>query len=133
VLIIAGILTFVGFEYMPDNTLISDYEVLKQTILQKRFNALGYSYVGEDNLTCIEFNTTWLNEDENLSKVKYFFKSDIYSKDVQKICFDYMGRDFNGSVDENLTNLIHIPIIITLDYRGEEKNITIYPITGAVK
>lgn len=134
VIIVAGILTFIGFEYLPDNTLISDYQMLKQKILQKKFNALGYRIYEGNNLTCFECNKDWLNKDENSSKIKYVFKSEIScTNGVNKICFDYLGRDYNGSVDKNLTNLLSDFIIVRLNYKNEEKNITIYPYTGAIK
>ncbi|WP_457565040.1 pilus assembly FimT family protein [Caminibacter sp.] len=134
VIVIAGIMTFVGFEYMPDNTLISDYQILKQKILQKKSNALGYRYTGENNSTCIVFSKEWLNNDDNTSNVRYVFKSDISSDvDGNEICFDYMGRPYKGSVDANLSNLLHQQVIVTLKYRNREKNITIYPISGEVK
>ncbi len=134
VIIIAAVMTFLGFEYMPDNTLVSDYQMLKQKILQKRSNALGYSYTGENNLTCIKFDKDWLNSDDNSSKVRYLFKSDITS-DVEgnEICFDSLGRPFKGGVDENLTKLLHTRIIIKLSYKGNEKNITLYPISGEIR
>jgi len=44
-----------------------------------------------------------------------------------------LGRDYNGSVDRNLTNLLSDFIIVRLNYKNEEKNITIYPYTGAIK
>ena len=134
VIIIAGIMTFIGLEYLPDNTLVSDYQMLKQKILQKRSNALGYNYIGENNQTCIEFDKDWLNNDDNNSKVGYVFKSEINS-DVEGnvICFDYEGRVFKGEVDSNLSNLLHKEVIVTLKYKNKEKNITIYPISGEIR
>jgi len=140
VIIIMGILTFVGLEFIPDETLVVDTQMLKQKILDKKSNALGFDYTGENNLTCITFSKDALNFDENLtSKTKverYKFKSQISIKGLKngnRICFDAMGRPFEGKVDKNLTNLLHNYIIIKLKYRNEKNTIILYPITGALK
>ncbi|WP_456479668.1 prepilin-type N-terminal cleavage/methylation domain-containing protein [Nautilia sp.] len=138
VVIIMGILSFVGFQFIPNEKLFSDREVLVQKILEKKANALGYEAEGNESYYCITFTKEWLNNDDNKSseKVHYVFKSDISvtpSLYNDTLCFDYVGRDYNGSADENLTNLLHTNIIITLKYRKKEENITIYPITGSVR
>jgi len=137
VMVIMGVMTFVGLRFIPNETLTSDTQMLKQKILEKKSNALGYS-VSESNLTCIVFDRDWLNEDDNTSsqKVHYVFKSDISvvsGLNSDKICFDTLGRVYDSSVDEQLTNLVHTNIIIKLKYNKREKNITIYPITGSLR
>jgi prepilin-type N-terminal cleavage/methylation domain-containing protein len=141
VIVIMGILSFVGIQYIPDEKLTVYTQMLKAKILEKKSNALGYRYTGENNLTCITFNKDWLTLDENNSKVKYDFnKTYITNINVfpqlndNRLCFDYLGREFNGSVDENLASLIHYDIIITLKgEKNKEENITIYPISGMVR
>ncbi len=140
VIVIMGVLTFVGFEYIPNNTLDMDTKVVAQKILNKKSNALGYYYTGKNNLTCITFSKDELNKDENITSKtnveKYKFKSDIsvYGlKNGNTVCFDEIGRVFDGEVDDNLTNLLHNYIIIKLNFRNEERNITLYPLTGAIK
>jgi prepilin-type N-terminal cleavage/methylation domain-containing protein len=140
VIVIMGVLTFTGLQFIPDEKLTVYTQMLKAKILEKKSNALGYRYTGDNNLTCITFNKDWLTLDENNSKVKYDFNKTYISISIEpdlnenRLCFDYLGRDYNGSVDENLTNLIHNEVNITLTYRNNEQNIiTVYPISGAVK
>jgi prepilin-type N-terminal cleavage/methylation domain-containing protein len=139
VIVIMGILSFVGLQYIPDEKLTTYTQMLKAKILEKKSNALGYRYTGDNNLTCITFDKDWLTLDENYSKVKYDFNKTYISIETDlnqsRLCFDYLGRDFNGSVDENLTNLIHTNIIIKLKdkRKNKEQNITVYAIIGNVR
>jgi len=49
------------------------------------------------------------------------------------ICFDSKGRPHDGNfTDDFNANLLSSQKIITLEYRGKERNITIQPITGYV-
>ena len=136
VIVIMGILTFSIFEFIPDNTLISDKEMLKLKIMQKKSNALGYKKIGFNDYICITFDKDYLNdEDKNSSeKVHYRFKSDISVEGLSgnRVCFDNFGRIYNNEVDVMLDNLVDDVIIIKLIYRNDEKNITIYPLTGAI-
>ena len=136
VIVIMGILTFSVLEFIPDNTLISDKEMLKLKIMQKKSNALGYKRIGFDDYICITFDKDYLNEEDKNSseKVHYTFKSDISVEGLSenKICFDSFGRIYDGEIDIKLENLINKVIIIRLTYKNEEKNITLYPLVGAI-
>jgi len=149
IIVIMGILSFSALQYIPDEKLITYTQMLKQKILEKKSNALGYVYTGDNNSTCITFNKDWLQNDENRSevKVKYNFKKSDFDKTYiiihppsslkdynNTLCFDYLGRPFKGSVNENLSNLLTTKVNIIISYR-EDKNqtITIYPISGFVK
>jgi len=137
VIVIMGILTFSALEFIPDNTLISDKEMLKLKIMQKKSNALGYKKIGFDDYICITFDKNYLNEEDKNSseKVHYKFKSDISvisGLSTDRLCFDEFGRIYDNEVDVNLTNLIHDMIILKLEYKNEESNITIYPLMGAI-
>jgi len=142
VIVIMAIMTYVGMEYIPDNTLVSDTQMLKQKILEKKSNAIGYK-ISESNLTCIKFNKDWLNIDDNISKDKVHYKfkttiSAVYesnkSKFDKKICFDYLGRPHSGKVTDDLTGLLNTNIIITLeDSHNKKNNITLYKISGSVR
>jgi prepilin-type N-terminal cleavage/methylation domain-containing protein len=139
VIVIAGILTFLGMEYMPDEKLTVYTQMLKAKIMEKKSNALGYKAEGFDNYFCIKLDKQWLQNDENGSKVRYNFNIKDITVQVSpalendSLCFDYLGRDYNGSVDSNLTNLIHQNIIITVKYKNEESAITVFPISGTVR
>ena len=140
VIVIMGVLTFTGLQFIPDEKLTVYTQMLKAKILEKKSNALGYRYTGDNNLTCITFNKDWLTLDENNSKVKYDFNKTYISISIEpdlnenRLCFDYLGRDYNGSVDNNLTNILHTNIIITLkNEKNKEESITVYPISGMVR
>jgi prepilin-type N-terminal cleavage/methylation domain-containing protein len=135
VLVIMGILTFVGMQFIPNETPISDAEILKKLILNKKTNAIGYKIFGENNETCIRLNKDYINNEENLSRVKYKFKSSIeidgLSDDL--LCFDYKGRPYDGEVDEKMTNLLKNFVTITLRYNRKEKNLTLFPVSGYIR
>ncbi|GAB6074015.1 pilus assembly FimT family protein [Nautilia lithotrophica] len=138
VIVIMGILSFIGLQFIPDETLTSDTQMLKEKLLQKKSNALGYTIYGNDSYVCLTLDTSVLNsEDKNSNeKVHYKFKSQISVnglKNGNTICFDSLGRPFDGEIDINLTKIIHTNIIISLKYKNDEQNFSIYPITGAIR
>ena len=145
VIIILALLSAVAVYYIPDNTLYENTKVLKEKILDKRSNAINF-ISNENNLICIEFDINKLNEDENNSRVKFKFskrltintygcdnKANISFENNKTICFDRFGRPFVGEVDDKLKNLCNNNAIISISYKNKEKNVTIYPISGAVK
>jgi len=136
VIIIMGILSFIAVSYIPDDTLIDNTKALKNLINLKETYALGYeANMSDDNdkkKVCITFDKNTLNNEENSSKIRYYFKADI-SSNVQTVCFDKFGRPFENSIDTKDSNLLHKNVTITLSYKNKDKNITIYPITGYVE
>ena len=147
VIVIMGILTFTGLQYIPDEKLTTYTQMLKAKILEKKSNALGYKLSkndeGNDSYYCIRFDKNWLTLDENNSKIKYDFNKtyittikavDKNNNNINRICFDYLGRPYNGNVDNNLTKMIHTNIIISLkNEKNKEENITVYPISGVIR
>ncbi len=141
VIVIMGILSFLGLQYIPDEKVTAYTQMLKAKIMEKKSNAIGYKAEGFDGYFCIKFDKEWLTDDEADSKIKFDFnKSYIKLKispllDDKKLCFDYLGRDYNGSVDNNLTYIIHTNIIVTVKRNDKdiEQNITIYPVTGTIR
>ena len=136
VIIIMGVLSFIAVSYIPDNTLTDDTKALKNLIKLKETYALGYeANMSDDNdkkRICITFDKNILNNEENFSKIRYYFKSDI-SSNVKTVCFDKFGRPFDNSIDIKDKNLLHKNVIITLSYKNKDKNIKIYQITGYVE
>jgi len=134
VLIIIGILSAVGagYIYNSENVVLSDANILKQKLLEKRSNALGFiadmDNEEEKNAVCLDIDKDNLSEDSD--KIKYTFKSDIDSF-YDTLCFDSFGRIYKGNV--NIGNLIHNEFNITLRYKNNEKNLTVYPVSGYVK
>ena len=146
VIIILAIISAVGVYYIPDPTLQESANVLKSKILNKRSNAINFITKSENNITCIEFNITKLNKEENSSRVKYHFSKRVTLKTTgcknnanidfetnKTICFDSYGRPFVGEVDEKLDNLCQNDANISIDYKNKEKNIIIYKISGVVR
>ena len=145
VIIILAIVSAVGVYYIPDPTLQESANVLKSKILNKRSNAINFITDSENNITCIEFNISKLNKDENSSRVRYHFSKRLTLKvsgcanagidfeDNKTICFDAYGRAFAGEVDEKLNNLCNSDANVSIDYKNKEKNITIFKISGFVR
>ncbi len=135
VLIIIGVLSVIGagYIYNGENVLLSDANVLKQKLLEKRSNALGFmadmNKEDEKNSVCLKINKDDLSKDSD--KVKYIFKSTINSSwDI--LCFDSFGRIYHDEV--NISNLIPNEFNITLKTEDNNKKIlTVYPISGYVK
>ena len=75
VIVLMGLLTFVGLSFIPDNTLSDNTKALKNLINMKITNALSYeanmSDENDKKRVCITFNTDSLNSEENTSKIKY--------------------------------------------------------------
>jgi len=132
VIVITGLIAAVAFFSIGDNKLISDYQVLKEMILDKKTSALGYKKSGANVNQCIILDKDILNNGDN--RVKYSFKSDISVSGIDSnvLCFDYLGRAYDLEVDEKMENLVHNKITVTLKYKDKEKNITIYPFGGAI-
>jgi hypothetical protein len=132
VIVITGLLASMAFFSFKDNRLISDYQVLKHEILNIKTKALGYQKYGKSSYQCIVLDKDILNNNDN--RVSYKFKSEISITGLSgnTLCFDYLGRAFDGEVDINMVKLLHNKVIVTLNYKNKEKNITIYPFGGAI-
>jgi len=137
VIIIMIILTVVGLSFLPNETPLSDAEILKKIILTKKTNAIGYKVFTENNDTCLKITQNYINSEENQSKVKYRFKSTINVNGLDNsedlVCFDYLGRPYDGVVDINLSNILKNNVIISLKYHNKEINLTLFPITGYIR
>jgi len=136
VIIIMGILTVVGLSFLPNETPLSDAEILKKIILTKKTNALGYKVFTENNDTCLKITQDYINSEENQSKVKYRFKSSITVNGLNSdslLCFDYLGRPYDGVVEKNLSNILNKNVTIILSFHNKEKNLTLFPISGYIR
>jgi len=138
VIVIVGILTVLGIESIPDNTLNNNTNFLYNKILEKKANAIGFdanmSKADENRTVCITFTKNWIKNDENYSKVKFNVSNRIsISADINTICFDSLGRPYNGSIQNDFSNILHTKKQVTLTYQNNQKNIIIYPMTGYVE
>ena len=138
VIIIVGILSVLGIESIPDNTLNNNTHFVYNKILEKKANAIGFnadmSKSDENRTVCITFTKDWIKNDENYSKVKFNLSNRIsISADINTICFDSLGRPYDGAVKNDFSNMLHTKKQITLTYNNNSKNIIIYPMTGYVE
>jgi len=132
VVIIISLLSALAIISMPDNRLIDDYNVIKQKIINTKSQAIGYKEEGSNEKFCITLTKDSLNNDED--KVKYKIKSDISTNlDSNILCFDYLGRSFGGSVDFNLSNILHKVVEVNVSYKGNVKTIKVYPFGGDIE
>jgi len=144
VIVLIGILTNVGLTFLPDNRLINDTNFLIMKIKAKQKGAIGYDIYKsgkpwqiptknslEYNLTCIELNTTILEQNDNKSQTPYKFSSTISVDKNKTICFDEDARPYhqNSSGGEQLL-LTSLDINLTL--KGQTKKLSIMPVSGFV-
>jgi len=139
VIIIIGLLAIGAINAIPDNTLLNNTNFIYNKILEKKANALNFEANmsnGDENRTvCITFTKEWIKNDEQYSNVKFNLSNRItITPQIQTICFDYLGRGYNGSVDlEKFKNLLHSDIEINVSYKDQVKTIVINPITSNVE
>jgi len=140
VIVIIGIITGVGLNSFKTNYLLNDTNFIALKIKNAQFSGIGYSHLdfgggvsSTDRTGCIEINKTSLEENAtNPHKVNYKLHVTLNPTDTT-ICFDSKGRPHDGNfTDDFNANLLSSQKIITLEYRGKERNITIQPITGYV-
>jgi len=139
VIIIVGILSVGAINAIPDNTLINNTNYLYNKILEKKANSIDFmanmNNSDENRSVCITFDKEWLENDEKYSKVKFNISKRIsIQSDINTICFDYLGRPYNGAVNlDNFDNLLHNDVDINITYQQKIKTITIYHTTGDVE
>ncbi len=116
VIVLVGIMAYVGGNFLPDNRLLSDTNFLTMKIKQAQKNALLYDAVGflkpwsvENNSTCIDLNTTKLETKETKAQKPHKFSSTISVDGNSTLCFDIFGRPYQGghlllkNLDANIT------------------------------
>ena len=139
VIILVGLISIGAINSIPDNTLSNNVKFVYNKILEKKANALSFmanmNDADENRSVCVTFDEDWLRNDENYSKVKFDFSHRVtVSSDKETICFDYLGRPYDGSVNLiNFDNILHEKVDITIKYKKSYKKITIYPISGNVE
>jgi len=139
VIVIVGVLSIGAVNAIPDNTLQNNTNYIYNKILEKKANSLGFEAnmqnEDENSSVCITFDKDWLKNDEKHSKVKFNLSKRVsISSTNSTVCFDYMGRPYDGSVDlDKFSNLLHDKVNVTIRYNNKPKIITIYPMTGDVE
>jgi prepilin-type N-terminal cleavage/methylation domain-containing protein len=142
VIVVIGIMAGVGSSAFKPKYLIDDTNFIVAKIKEAQYKGIGFERLdfnggaigGYNNVGCITLTRSSLEENAtNIGEVNY--KLHVTNQGGDKdwdfgiICFDSKGRphesSFNGTLIETQRNL-------TLTYSGEDKTITIQPITGYV-
>lgn len=142
VIVIIGIITGVGLNSFKTNYLLNDTNFIALKIKNAQFSGIGYSHLDfagtlssetNNSVGCIKIEKFSLEESAtNKNEVNYKLHVTLNPTDTT-ICFDSKGRPHDGNfTDDFNANLLSSQKIITLEYRGKERNITIQPITGYV-
>jgi len=139
VIILIGLISVGAINAIPDNTLLNNTNFIYNKILEKKANALSFmanTNNSEENRTvCIKFDSNWLKEDENYSKVKFNLSNRIsITSNIETVCFDYLGRPYKKNIDlVTFNNLLHKNVDVNITYNKKSKQIIIHPISGFVE
>jgi len=125
VIILIGILAYVGSGFLPDNRLLeyTDRAIINLKKTQNR--ALGYDADGfgspwsDSNITCINLDKKHL-VDINSSLVGV-------SSNINRVCFDTHGRPYSPSEHKLLGDFN-----ITIHYDSDTEIISVYSYSGYV-
>jgi prepilin-type N-terminal cleavage/methylation domain-containing protein len=137
VIVVIGILSYVGSGYMPNNRLSNDTKFLLLKIRETQKNAIGYDGANfgenpwsskEENTTCIDLNTTILEqEDRDRNEQKpHRFSSDLNVSGNNRLCFDEYGRPYQEG------RLLLQNLDMNLTYKAEYRTISVLPMSGYV-
>jgi len=131
VLVIIGVLSIIAISYVPKNLkLVSDTQMLRWLILQKRADALGFKVLddSEKDLVCLDFNDVNLSDYKFDSKIYVFYND----KEINKICYDDKGRLHIDDIKNDLSTLAKGVVEINLSRNDKNKTLKIYPFSGVV-
>ncbi len=133
VIVLMGIMAYIGGNFLPDNRLLNDTNFLTMSIKQTQKNALLYDVVGflkpwsvEDNSTCIDLNIAKLEAKDIKAQKPHKFSSIISVDGNSTLCFDNFGRPYQGG---HLL-LKNLDINITKD--TITKSLSLFPMSGYV-
>ena len=134
VIVVIGILSYVGSNFIPDNRLSNDTKFIMLKIREKQKNAIGYDSANfgespwkkmDNNATCITLDKTVLENEDKRAQKPYIISSNIVST-YNKVCFDSMGRPYQS--EQLLLNIIDINI--TKD--SQIRELKLFPMSGYV-
>ncbi len=138
VIILLGILSQIGSTFLPDNRLLNDTNFLILKIKEKQRDSIKYD---ENNFkdapwshgskhTCIELNSTVLENEDLDAQKPYKFNSTIILEEGRTLCFDAYGRPYRNLEEKNLLlNSMEIRLV----HKTDAYNIiTIMPISGYI-
>ncbi len=134
VIILIGILSYIGKNFLPDNRLLNDTNFITMKIKQKQKNALNYDTVGfskpwskVNTSTCIDLNITKLESEDSKSQKPHKFSSTLNVDGNATLCFDNFGRPYEGE------HILLKDLDMNLTYKPNEfKTISVEPMSGYV-
>ncbi len=134
VILLVGILAYIGGNFLPDNRLLNDTSFLTMKIKETQKNALGFDATGfskpwskTDTLVCIELNTTKLEKNDSHTQKPHRFNSVLNVDGNSTLCFDNLGRPYQSE------RLLLKSLDMNLTYKSNSyKSISVAPISGYV-
>ncbi len=134
VIMLMGILAYIGGNFLPDNRLLNDTNFLTMKIKEAQKNAISYDTVGfskpwsiENNLTCVNLNTTALENRDKKSQKPHKFSSILSVDGNSTLCFDNYGRPYQSE------RLLLDNLDMNLTYKPNKyKTISVEPMSGYV-
>ena len=134
VIVLMGILAYIGGNFLPDNRLLNDTNFLTMKIKQAQKNALLCDVVGflkpwsvENNSTCIDLDTAKLEAKETKAQKPHKFSSTLSVDGNSILCFDEFGRPYQGE------QLLLKNLDMNLTYKMQNyKSILVMPMSGYV-
>jgi len=139
VIVIIGILAGTGFYYFKPHYLQNDRDFLELQLNTVRYEGLNYDKRSPSadmnySIGCIA-KSVFFTSNSTIDKHYKKHATVTLTPDESILCFDTLGRLHTGT-DANRTtqnSLSHSDVVITLDYNGEEKNITIDHFSGDLR
>ncbi len=144
VIVVIAILAGAAKMAMPDNTLYSDTDFIRQQIRKTQMRALLTDHYDFNDPswrtrsyddTCIELTKSALQALEEATNQARKYKLhpqttlQIDSAD-EKICFDVTGRPYRQ--DYRLNNFLKKPIELNINYKNQHRTLIIMPYSGGV-
>ncbi len=128
-----AIISGIGFTYTKGNYLQRDGEFILLKIKQARFNAIGNDDETNDKACVTLTKSAFENSAEQnpyLLHVNIKIKSPTNFNSEKKLCFDSLGRPYNGNINSNLSNVIKNFVDVELSYLKNKCTIRVHPLSG---
>ena len=134
VIVMIGILSYVGSTFMPDNRLSNDTKFILSKIREKQKNAIGYdsaafgqsSWAINNSHVCVDINTTVLKNEDNRSQKPYEISSKLNMDGNRTICFDNFGRPYQSE------HLLFDIVDINITKGSRVRHLQLFPMSGYV-
>ena len=139
VIIIIGVLVGTGFYYFKPHYLQNDRDFLELKLNTVRYEGLNYDKRSPSadmnySIGCIA-KSDFFTSHSTIDKHYKQHATVTLTPDEDVLCFDTLGRLHDGTDGNKTTksSLLSSDIVITLEYKNEEKNITIDHFSGSLR